>query len=101
VVVVGRPEHAQKRYFDEFQLLAGVLSDGDRRIIQGKRAVYRAQQSCTCVLMIREDRQNVTVDLRTDDGWKSQELRAGDELALPAFGLVCRAGDLYRRTNIR
>ena len=51
--------------------------------------------------MVRQDRREVTVDLRTATGWQSRLLQAGDELALPAFGLRCQVEDLYRRTAIR
>lgn len=101
VVVVRRPDDPQQRYFDEFHLIAEVLSESDRRIIESKREIYRAQPSCSCVLMVRQDRREATVDLRTAEGWQSAVLHAGDELALAAFGLVCRVQDLYRRTMIR
>jgi Uma2 family endonuclease len=101
VVVVRRSDDPERRYFDEFHLAAEVLSESDRAIIESKREIYRAQPSCTCVLMVRQDRREVTVDLRTADGWRSQVQHAGDELALPAFGLRCQVGDLYRRTAIR
>ncbi|MGA2126905.1 MAG: Uma2 family endonuclease [Xanthobacteraceae bacterium] len=101
VVVVRRPDDAELRYFDEFYLAAEVLSESDRRIIESKRAIYRAQTACACILMVRQDRLEVTVDLRTAVGWQSRLLHAGDELALPAFGLRCQVDDLYRRTAIR
>jgi hypothetical protein len=50
--------------------------------------------------MIRQDRQEITADVRNEDGWWSQVLNAADELALPTFGLVCQVRDLYRRTPI-
>jgi Uma2 family endonuclease len=101
VVVVRRPEDPQHRYFDQFFLVAEVLSESDKRIIESKREVYRAQAACSCILLVRQDCQELTVNLRIADGWRSQVLHSDDELALPAFGLVCCVRDLYVRTAVR
>ncbi len=40
------------------------------------------------------------VDRRTTEGWRTQVLRAADDLALPEFGLTCRVSDVYRDTPL-
>jgi Uma2 family endonuclease len=81
VVVVQRAEDPDQRYFDRFFLVAEVFSESDRRIIESKRAIYRAHPSCSCLLMVRQDRQEVTVDRRDGDEWSSQVLASADELS--------------------
>jgi hypothetical protein len=53
-------------------------------------------------LTVQQDRFEVTVDLRSDSGWKQQVLTSPDEqLVLSNFGLRCRVGDLYRGTALQ
>jgi hypothetical protein len=59
VAVVDRPETLDQRYFDRFHLVAEILSESDKRIIEGKRDIYRAQQVCTCIVLVRQDRIEV------------------------------------------
>jgi hypothetical protein len=49
--------------------------------------IYRAHAACTCILLIRQDGAEMV-------------LQAGDQLALPAFGLFCPVRDVYRRTPL-
>ena len=100
VVVVRRSENLGQRYFDQFYLAAEILSESDKRIIESKRAIYRAHPSCMCILLVRQDRVELTVDLRSDDGWQSQRLHGDDELQLPAFGLICSIKAIYRKTPL-
>jgi hypothetical protein len=65
-----------------------------------KRDIYRAHPSCTCILLVRQDRLEVIVDSRTGDGWRSQMLYGSDELNLPEFGLTCLSRDVYRDTPL-
>jgi Uma2 family endonuclease len=100
VAVVREEENSDPRYADRFYLVAEVLSDSDKDVIEGKRDIYRAHLSCTCILLVRQDRAEITVDQRTADGWRSQVLRAGDALTLPEFGLTCPLKDVYRDTPL-
>src|ERR1700733_5395684 len=96
VAVIRDDENPDPRYADRFYLVAEVLSDSDRDIFEGKRAIYRAQPSCTCILLVRQDRAEIVVDLRAGEGWHSQVLGDADELALPEFGFCCPVKDVYR-----
>jgi len=100
VAVIREDENPDPRYADRFYLVAEVLSDSDEGFIDSKRDIYRAHSSCTCILLIRQDRMEITADRRTVEGWRSQVLRADDELALPEFGLACQVKDVYRDTPL-
>jgi Uma2 family endonuclease len=100
VAVIREDENTDLRYADHFYLVAEVLSDSDKDIIDGKRDIYRAHPSCICILLVRQDRADIIVDQRTPDGWQSRALGASDELALPEFGLACPVKDVYRDTPL-
>jgi Uma2 family endonuclease len=100
VAVIREDENPDPRYAERFYLVAEVLSESDRDVIDSKRDIYRAQASCTCILLVRQDAMEITVDLRTADGWQSHVLRGGDELSLSEFGLVCPLKDVYRDTSV-
>lgn len=97
------------RYATRAYLLAEIPSFTDReRVprsresrIEAKRRIYRQHPPCEAVLTIEQDRIEVLVETRTQEGWTSRTLRdADDELVLPTFGLRCRVGDLYRNTPL-
>src|ERR1700722_20343543 len=100
VAVIREDENTDPRYADRFYLVAEVLSESDEGIIESKRDIYRAHPSCTCILLIRQDRLEITVDRRTADGWRSQALHAADVLTVAEFGLSCQVGDVYRDTAL-
>jgi Uma2 family endonuclease len=100
VAVVREDENPDPRYADQFYLVAEVLSESDKGVIESKRHIYRAHPSCTCILLVRQDAVEMIVDCRSPDGWRSQMLRANDELALPEFGLTCSVKDVYRDTPL-
>jgi Uma2 family endonuclease len=100
VTVIREDENPDPRYADRFYLVAEVLSDSDKGIIESKRDIYHAHPSCTCILLVRQDRVEVTVDRRAGDSWRSQVLLHGDELALSEFGLTCPVKDVYRNTPL-
>src|SRR5436853_5517349 len=94
VAVIREDENPDPRYAERFYLVAEVLSDSDEGIIESKREIYRAQPSCHCILLVRQDCVEITVDRRAEDGWRSQVLRDGGEtLSLPDFGLRCLVRD--------
>jgi Uma2 family endonuclease len=100
VAVIREDENPDPRYADRFYLVAEVLSDSDKDVIDSKRDIYRAHPSCTCILLVRQDRVEITVEQRAAEGWHSRTLGAADELALPEFGLACPVGDVYRDTPL-
>lgn len=100
VAVIREAENPDPRYAERFYLVAEVLSESDKDIIESKRDIYRAHPHCTCILLIRQDRLEIIVDCRTGDGWVSQVLNGADELALPEFGLACPVKDIYRDTPL-
>jgi Uma2 family endonuclease len=100
VTVIREDENPDPRYVERFYLVAEVLSESDKGIIEGKRDIYRTHPSCTCILLIRQDRPEITVDSRAGDGWVSQILRDADALILPEFGLTCLVRDVYRDTPL-
>jgi Uma2 family endonuclease len=100
VAVIREDESSDPRYADRFYLVAEVLSESDKDIIESKRDIYRAQPSCTCILLVNQDKAEITVERRTNEGWRSQLLRGPDELLLPEFGLNCPVKDIYRDTPL-
>lgn len=100
VTVVREDENSDPRYVDRFYLAAEILSDSDKGIIDGKCDIYRTHPSCTCILLVRQDRAEIIVDRRTADGWSSRVLSADGELKLPEFGLACSVRDIYRDTPL-
>jgi Uma2 family endonuclease len=100
VTVIREDENPDPRYAERFYLVAEVLSESDKGIIESKRDIYRSHPSCTCILLIRQDSPEITVDSRAGDGWRSQMLHDADALILPEFGLTCLVRDVYRDTPL-
>jgi Uma2 family endonuclease len=100
VAVIREDENPDPRYADRFYLVAEVLSDSDKDIIDSKRDIYRAHASCICILLVRQDRVEITVEQRAADGWHSRTLGAADELVSNEFGLACPVADVYRDTPL-
>jgi len=100
VAVIREDENPDPRYADRFYLVAEVLSESDKSVIDSKRDIYRAHPSCMSILLVRQDRLEITVDCRTGDGWRSQVLCGADELTLPEFGLTCSVRDIYYDTSL-
>src|SRR5271165_5790143 len=100
VTVIRDDENPDPRYADRFYLVAEVLSESDRGIIESKRDIYRAHPTCICILLVRQDRLEITVDHRVADGWHSQVLHADDELVVPELGLAIPVKDVYRDTPV-
>jgi Uma2 family endonuclease len=100
VAVIREDENPDPRYADRFYLVVEVLSESDRGVVDSKRDIYRAHPSCTCILLVRQDRAELIVDQRTANGWPSRVLGAADELVLPEFGLTCAVKDVYRDTPL-
>jgi Uma2 family endonuclease len=95
VAVIREDENPDPRYADHFYLVAEALSGSDKGIIESKRDIYRAHPSCTCILLIRQDRPEIIVERRSGEAWSTQVLHGADELCLPEFGLTCAVEDVY------
>ena len=80
VAVIREDENPNPRYADRFYLVAEVLSESDKGIIESKRDIYRAHPSCTCILLISQDRMEIVVDRRTGNTWTLEVLGVGDDL---------------------
>jgi Uma2 family endonuclease len=100
VAVIREDENPDPRYAERFYLVAEVLSDSDKDIIDSKRDIYRAHASCRCILLVRQDAIEIIADLRTADGWRTDVLRDSDRLRLPRFGLDCPVKDVYSDTAL-
>ena len=99
VAVVEVAKGADSRYSDRLFLAAEVVSPSDLLTVEGKRELYKRHPDCRCVLVIRQDRCEVNVELRTPDGWAWETLSTPhDHLVLPAFGLKCPLADIYKGT---
>ena len=75
IAVIREEENSDPRYADLFYLVAEVLSESDKGVIEGKRYIYRAHPSCVCILLVRQDRAEVVVDSRAPDGWRTRILQ--------------------------
>ncbi len=53
VAVIREDENPDPRYADRFYLVAEILSESDKSVIESKRDIYRAHPSCTCILLVR------------------------------------------------
>jgi Uma2 family endonuclease len=100
MAVIRQGVNPDPRYADRFYLVAEVLSESDKGIIENKRGIYRAYPSRTCILLGRQDRLEITVGRRTGGGWHAHVLLGADELALPDFGLACLLSDVSRDTPL-
>jgi Uma2 family endonuclease len=100
VAVIREDENPDPRYAERFYLVAEVLSESDNGVIESKRDIYRTHPSCTCILLVRQDRVEIIVDRRAGDGWRSQVLLGADELALPEYGLTRPVREIYRDTPL-
>ena len=102
VIDASAPEDPNRRYVDRFYLAAEIVSASDELWVANKREIYKLHETCSCVLTIPQDRQEVRVDLRTDTGWQQQVLANPDDLlVLPDFGLRCKLADVYQGTALQ
>jgi Uma2 family endonuclease len=109
IAVIDAAYDPGQRFVDKAYLLAEVVSASDeiavpgtsRRWVEVKRDIYRAHEHCRAVLIVSQDRIEVTLDLRNGDHWETSVLTGGGaELAIPAFDLRCSVADLYDKTPL-
>jgi Uma2 family endonuclease len=90
-----------ERYSDRFYLAAEIVSRSDKTFVQAKREIYRQHEFCRYVLIVQQNQFELTIDVRTDTGWKEQHLTGPDDmLVITEFGLSCKLSDLYRGTAL-
>jgi len=109
VGVIDADFGAGQRFVEKAYLLAEIISGTDdipvpgtnRRWVDVKRDLYRAHEHCQAVLMISQDRMEVELDIKTENGWAASVLEGGGaELSIPAFGFRCFVADLYDKTPL-
>lgn len=99
VAVVDIATTGSRRYADRFYLVVEVVSSSDESKIEDKREIYKLHPDCECVIVIRQDRYEVVVDLRTGGKWRQATYENEDDrLDLPGFGLRCSLKDIYEDT---
>ena len=109
VAIIDAEYEPDQRFVDRAYLLAEIVSatDGTRvpdtetKWIDVKRTIYLAHAPCEAVLIIEQDRMEVRLDTKTQNGWTSQTLGPAHDLNLPAFGLQCSITDLYEGTPLQ
>ena len=102
IIDADASQDPERRYVDRFYLAAEIVSASDQAWVEKKREIYKLHETCICILIVRQDRFDVRVDLRTDAGWTEQVLTKPDDLlVLAEFGLRCKLSDLYRGTVLQ
>lgn len=102
VVIDADPPGPGDRYSDRFYLAAEIVSSSDRKTVASKRDVYKRHPDCRCVLVIEQDRIEVSAWLLRDGLWIEHRLTGpADQLVLEDFGLRCALADIYRGTALR
>jgi Uma2 family endonuclease len=100
---------AGQRFVEKAYLLAEIISGTDdipvpgtnRRWVDVKRDLYCGHEHCRAVLIVSQDRMEVELDLKTENGWAASVLEGGGaELSMPAFGFRCFVADLYNKTPL-
>jgi Uma2 family endonuclease len=70
VAVVDTNADGDARYSDRFYLAAEAVSDSDRITVAGKAEIYKRHPHCIYVLVVRQDKHEVSVAVRAGDYWK-------------------------------
>jgi Uma2 family endonuclease len=109
VMVMDADYEPRQRFVDRAYVVAEIVSDTDHDPVPGtkepwiavKRRLYLAHPACEAVLLIDPYRVEISVDLRTEDGWTSAKLKGLDEqLTIPSCGLQCLVADVYDGTPL-
>jgi Uma2 family endonuclease len=102
VAVISANERGDVRYSDRFFLAAEIVSTSDRKTVESKCDVYKSHPNCRCVLVVEQDRVEVSVAASTGFGWTERRPSGPEEqLVLEAFGLHCTLADLYHGTALQ
>ena len=102
----------EKSHADKFYLVAEVLSASnhdkygkqEESAIQAKLRFYRDHPHNRCILIIEQDRPQVTIHQRAEDGtWPAEPLVMRDaaaEIVIQDIGPLCTLGALYEGTSV-
>jgi Uma2 family endonuclease len=102
VVDASASADPDRRYVDRFYLAAEIVSASDRSWVEKKREIYKLHETCTCILVVQQDRWEVCIDRRINHDWSEQVLTSPDDvLAIEEFGLRCKLSDIYRGTALQ
>jgi Uma2 family endonuclease len=102
VAVVDANADGDPRYTDRFYLAAEVVSDSDRDTVAAKCEIYKRHPHCGYVLVVQQDRCEVSVAVRSGDRWKDTVLtHPGAQLVLPEMHLLCAVAELYKGTVVQ
>lgn len=109
VGIIDADYEADQRFVDRAYLLAEIVSTTDDVRVPGtdtkwidvKRSIYLDHAVCEAVLIIEQDRMEVRVDVRSDQGWVSKTLGPADDLHLLSFGPSCPVVALYESTPLQ
>ena len=102
VTVIDRNVDPDQTYADRFYLVMEVPSQSDRGwALEGKVAFYRRHPSNRFIVIVDQDKVEVTLHRRSrSDRWTAETLRAPDEpMILGELGAICTVGDLYENTR--
>jgi len=104
VAVVDPELQPGQRYFDRFYLAVEVVSTTDEveERVPSKREFYRGHEPCRHLLVVRQDRCEVTVDHRVGSGWTTELLDRPEQiLRMEEFGFEHPIGEFYRHSGLK
>jgi Uma2 family endonuclease len=112
IAVVDADIDDLKSHANRFYLVAEVLSASDHAkygkqeesVIEAKLDYYQSHEHNRCILIIEQNKPEVTIYRRAADGtWPDQPVvlrSVDDEIVIDEIGRVCIVGDLYADTTI-
>jgi Uma2 family endonuclease len=112
IAVVDTDLDEEETYAKRFYLVAEVISsrdetpydNSDKSLIDIKLGFYKAHEHNRCIIVIRQDRIEVGLHVRRQDGtWPDEPVvltSADDVIAIDEIGQVGAVGDLYRGTSL-
>jgi Uma2 family endonuclease len=109
VMVMDADYEPRQRFVDRAYVVVEIVSDTDHEPVPEtkepwiavKRRLYLGHPACEAVLLIDPYRVEISVDLRTEDGWTSATLtRLDEQLTIPGCGLRCLVADIYNGTPL-
>jgi Uma2 family endonuclease len=110
VIVMDADYEPRQRFVGRAYVIVEIVSDTDNDPVAGtnepwiaiKRRLYLAHAPCEAVVLVDPFRIEITVDLRTEEGWTSERLtNLDEELIVPSCGLRCPVADVYAGTPLR
>jgi Uma2 family endonuclease len=112
IAVVDAEIDEEESHASRFYLVAEVLSPGDeaaydeggKSVIDVKLALYKSHVHNRCVIVVRQDRLEVAIHARRDDGtWPDEPLvhtSPDDTIHIEGIGLVGTVAEIYAGTSL-